>query len=177
MFNHTSLIASAVLFVAMQSSAYAAEKCYEETVVPASSSCAKNGSKSADFSSGCQYSPQTIEKKVVSCPATWVNADGQTSQAKACAAEGLKPADFDGQRCASGEWRPISGENYQNINYRYGKYGSGGGKGGSTAQLVTRTWTSGSGQEETYIVYYCWNPRDTRDNDGTDLAVAYACKP
>jgi hypothetical protein len=179
-FSIKSAVAATALFVAMHSTAFAAEKCYEETVVPSSMSCSNNGSKSADFTSGCKFIPQTVEKKVVDCPATWVNSDGHTSQAAVCAAAGLTSATFDGQRCAAGERRPSTGENHENINYHSGKWGSGGGRGGSIVQPFSRTYTSGNRdnkQTTTVTGYYCWNSGDKRDGDGTDIAVAYVCKP
>ncbi|MDW9481189.1 hypothetical protein GOB57_21320 [Sinorhizobium meliloti] len=174
-----SSAAFAALFLASYGSSQAATKCYEDIPVPASLQCADNGSKSADFTTGCTYVPQSVQKKEIECPATarWVNANGKDSQAQVCSAAGLKSANIDGQICAAGEKRPSSGVNYQGINYRFGKWGGGGGEGGTIVERKKRrTSRIGDDKPATYETnYYCWKSSGTRDYDGTDIAVAYVC--
>lgn len=172
MFSIKHAISAVAFFVAMQTGAMAAEKCYEETPVPASVTCNASDSKSADFVSGCKSNAATLIKKEITCPAAWVNADGKSSQASVCTAAGMTSTTIDGSRCAAGERRPSGGANAGSINYRFGKWGSGGGSGGSTVEMRSRSTSS-----QTITYYYCWNPGNKRDYDGTDIAVAYACKP
>ncbi|MCZ7860787.1 hypothetical protein O9X98_05160 [Agrobacterium salinitolerans] len=181
MFSIKTAVVSTTLFLAIQSGALAAEKCYEDVPVPASVNCNGSTSKSADFASGCKYTPATVEKKEIECPVSlsWVNADGKTSQSATCAAAGLKPGSLDGQVCAAGERRPSEGLGASSINYRFGKWGSGGGKGGTTAQFYSRTTTTGNRDDrvtKTISNYYCWSSGNKRDYDSTDIAVAYVCE-
>lgn len=166
MFSIKQSISVAAFLLAMQTGALAAEKCYEETPVPASVTCDSINSKSADFVSGCKSNAATVLKKEIDCPTAWVNTDGRSSQASVCSAAGMTSTTIDGTLCAAGERRPSGGANAGNINYRYGTWG-GGGSGGSTVELRT-------GRSAAY--YYCWNPGNKRDYDGTDIVVAYACK-
>lgn len=174
--KHT--ISVAILLVAMQTGAMAAEKCYEETPVPASVNCYAKDSKSADFAMSCKHSDATVTKKEVDCPASWVNANGKQSQAQVCSAAGMKSSNIEGKVCAAGERRPSNGTNAASISYRFGRWGSGGGQGGSIVEKKSKR-TSRIGDDnptkfETY--YFCWNSGDKRDNDNTDIAVAYACE-
>jgi len=141
-----------------------------------------------DFSNGsCQRIAERYEDVEVECPKVgrWVNAtfnnktitvngpgrDGgtstqtisvATSQAETCSSVGLSPAKLEGQYiCASGEARPNRGEGYASINYKYGRWGSGGWAGVSTTQ-------------NNYL--FCWGNGQKRDNDSTDRVVAWYCE-
>ena len=172
--------AFAALLLSSVGPSQAATKCYEDIKVPSSLQCANNGSKSADFTNGCTYTPESIQKKEVECPVTsrWVNSNGKQSQAQVCSAAGLKSANIEGRICAAGEKRPSSGTNYQGINYRFGTWGGGRGDGGTIVELKSKRTSSisddGPATFETY--YFCWNSGNKRDYDNTDIAVAYACE-
>lgn len=85
-----------------------------------------------------------------------------TSQAETCASAGLKPAKLEGQYiCASGERRPVIGEGYQNINYRFGTWGGDRVAGHATVSTNTALMCYANGQK--------------RDSDGTDRLVAWYC--
>nr|WP_250807184.1 hypothetical protein [Neorhizobium tomejilense] len=170
-----------VVQIGLSVAAQAAEKCYEEIPIPTSLLCADSNSRSADFSSGCEVTPATTEKKEIDCPATWVNISGDVeSHATTCARVGLRPTDIDGAKCAAGERRPTTGGNFNGISYKFGRWG-GSTQGGSIIQFLSRTVTSGFCRDcdrktTTYTYNYCWNPGNKRDNDSTDIVVAYACK-
>ncbi|MCV9964648.1 hypothetical protein OIU34_22410 [Pararhizobium sp. BT-229] len=91
-----------------------------------------------------------------------------------CTTAGMTATTIDGARCAASERRPSGGANAGSINYRYGKWG-GGGSGGSTVEFRSRTYSTGDHDDNVVSYYYCWNPGNKRDHDGTDIVVA--CKP
>ena len=115
------------------------------------------------------------------------------THSEVCAKVGMIPSDIDGQVCASGKNRPISGENFQYINYIYGTTGAAG-RGGT---LTTRTnhkvgYTSMLASPWFESTNACWNGASSIVDESfiatpsynwlgrplyywTDVAVAFAC--
>ncbi|MCZ7862575.1 hypothetical protein O9X98_14465 [Agrobacterium salinitolerans] len=185
-------ILRAIIFsvgVLISGTAYAAEKCYEDVPVAASFDCAKNNSKSADFSSGCQFNPATTKKVEVDCPGRWVNIKAATvgsssptpTQSEVCKSKGLNSAKIGGMFCASGERRPMVGGDWALIDYKYGKKGDGNGFDGGN-DLDTRVYTVDTcGKDcENYVTrysLYCYdNKTGTKNNTSEDAAVAFYCQ-
>lgn len=99
--------------------------------------------------------------------ARWVNVNSsRTTQAAACAAEGLVPVTpgFDYGICASGENRPNFGEDYEEINYYLGTWGPG-------PEIEPQDNLG------VPVGRFCYKPGQVRDNDRTDRIVAWLCKP
>lgn len=174
-------ILSTVL-VALSFPAQAQLVCYDTVQGPDVLSCSGNrpeGSSSADFTGACNWvrGPDVVVE--VACPGRWVNvANTSLTHEQACAAAGLSPTAISGQICASGERRPTVGSNPGSINYRYGTWGGVSG-GGTFTTSYTFEW--GNNNEScfdcsTYTYTYCWTSGQKRDNDSTDLVVAYACE-
>jgi hypothetical protein len=179
------LIIASLFVLASGISAQAAQKCYEDVYVPEKLSCAGTDSNNADFAEGCKVEAAHTDQKEVECSARWVNINGKMptqSQAEVCAERGLQPSTINGQRCAAGERRPVTGENYDNINYKFGKWGSTL-NGGSTVKLYTYSFGGSSAHESGIYVppttasyYTCYDGDDKKDMDNTDYVVAYACE-
>ncbi|NTF17918.1 hypothetical protein G6L37_05845 [Agrobacterium rubi] len=148
------------------SSAFAAEKCYEQVPVPAHMACPEVAvGKSVDFVQACQYVPARIQELEVECQGKWINVAAEAiTHAQACSAAGLHTTNIDGQICASGERRPATGEGAGSISYRHGR--SGGGEGGGTSS-VTDTLQGKS---------FCYSSDQERNAGDTDRVVAYACQ-
>jgi hypothetical protein len=162
------------------SNAAAATKCYEETLVEPEMVCSSQGtSKSADFSSGCTYTEAQIVSVEVKCPAMWVNmANTIETHSQTCKRVGLKTSSIEGKKCASGEHQPASGQEWDKINYRYGRFGGRDFGGNLIRQTSDRTVK----QYDTITVVkgglFCYDTDDNRtEGDATDRLVAYACGP
>jgi hypothetical protein len=176
------LAAFALAAVAAASAQAASTACSDTSYTPATLKCDTDGSKSADFATGCHEEEPQVVTTPVPCPDQWVNVPAGTpyaSQAEVCATKGLQPTRIDGAKCASGEHRPSSGQGVESINYRYGTWGGAEG-GGSVAQLVDYTTNycdhnSGLCSTTHVQALYCWDSGDKRDDDSTDKLVAYAC--
>lgn len=175
--------------VLISGTAFAAGKCYETVPVAAKSECDKNKSRSADFSTGCEYTPATTKKVEIECPGRWVNVKqataGATSppptQAQVCSSVGLSTARIGGMFCASGERRPMVGGDFALINYKYGKKGDGNGfKGGNDLDKIQRQVDVAPGKDvqyETRYGHYCYdNDTSEKNNTSEDAVVAYFCE-
>ena len=99
-------------------------------------------------------------KVLLQDPYVWVNTStASASQSSVCSGAGFSAATNQGYGiCASGENRPISGDNHNSITYTHGMWG-GVGNGG--------TIHSGN---------YCYHGSQVQDSDGTDILVAWLCK-
>ncbi len=158
-------------------SALAAGKCYEETTVKSTISCAKDRGSSADFVSGCTVIPPTTEKVEVPCKETWVNIThsvADQTRAQVCATKGMKPTSLDGQICASGERKATGGTG--TVNYRFGQTGSTQSGGTKVQDIVVGLKDGGSTLDDAIVYYFCYGSGQKMDNDNTDLVVAYVCK-
>jgi hypothetical protein len=179
------LLFGSVVFACLSVSAMSAKAaCYEEQVIESSLSCSSSSSSSADFGTGCVYTEPQVIQVEVACKSQWVNSYSATeTHAAACARVGLKPTTDDrGYMCAAGERRPTTGEGWQAISYRYGKWGGGGGYGGKSAQFRGEyTYTTGNRDDRRTVTVpaatFCYSPGDKKDNDKTDQLVAYLCGP
>lgn len=169
--------------------AVAAEKCYDEIAVAAHMECSGNGSRSADFTSGCKFVEAGIQKIEIECPppsARWVNSRFSTapmaSHQSICESVGLKPTVIDGAVCASGYNQPRTGEGWQNIRYYWGpekpeKVG------GIRAKVIRKAKNDGGSDTNNggYITRaYCYGTSgmsgEVEDmQEGWNYAVAYAC--
>lgn len=177
-----TLSASAFAFLlSMGGSAIAASGCYIEIEVPASLECQTSGSKSADFSSGCDLNATKLERVEIACEGRWVNASGSApSHAKTCASAGLAPTTIDGAVCASGAHRPTSGANAESINYRYGKQGSAGSGGTSIIARTVGGMRNGAGDGDDkrggYAATFCERSGQSPSLKNVYRAVAFACQ-
>jgi hypothetical protein len=158
--------------------------CYAEQPGPPVLTCSGKSGNSADFAQTCSFVAGPPIQVEVQCPGRWVNVvSAEDSHSKTCSRAGLKPANISGQICASGERQPSTGENWNGINYRYGKWGSSS-NGGTLLTSATiylhRTCAGGhdSGPCDwaTETVYMCWMGGQKQDNDATDKVVAYYCE-
>lgn len=174
----------------MSYSANAAQQCYEQVQVPASSSCGTTGSNSADFTSSCTLEPARIENVEVDCPSTarWVGVPeylgGRFTHAAICGAVGLAPANFGGYSCASGARPARSGEGWQEIRYHFGG-GNGGGSGGYDVVHVS-DWAppngndgdsgAGGGRIDAVMCFNSFSEERTYGMSPMHKAVAVVCE-
>lgn len=116
-------ILATVALAASASIATAADRCFQE--FPSETLLACDGrltGRSADFAGDCHPVAQPPIVLEVACPepppGMWVNVTsmGET-QAAACARVGLRPANLDGQICASRNNRPSEGAGADAIRY------------------------------------------------------------
>lgn len=111
-----------------------------------------------------------------------------------CASAGMVPSDINGQVCASGKNRPITGNNFQNINYWWGTIGAAG-SGGTIVQRTNHTaglpnmlgapwfestnacWRNASAivAENDFLSTPAFNYLNRPLYYYTDIAVAFAC--
>ncbi|MBN9074579.1 MAG: hypothetical protein J0H34_23830 [Rhizobiales bacterium] len=117
-------ILAALALSASTSIATAADRCFQDVALSAVLTCDGSGagSRSADFVAGCKYVPSGWTKMEVACPppppGMWINVTSmRETQGAACARVGLRPADLDGQICASGNNKPSEGLGADAIRY------------------------------------------------------------
>nr|WP_250808532.1 hypothetical protein [Neorhizobium tomejilense] len=145
--KHATFIIAPLVLLTLLGTAHAAGKCYEDVFVEAKLACDDNGSKSADFTSGCQIVPAHTEKSEIACPVgQWVNVTAETrvsssgkvvTPSQVCATAGMVPYNIGGKICASGERPARAGNGWESIVYKYGLKGGGnGGDGGDKLEAV-----------------------------------------
>jgi hypothetical protein len=104
--------------------AAAAAACYEDRMVPAGSSCSDAGGNSVDFTTGCAFQPEHIERVTVECPpATWVPTFSSSLVGKdtisktSCKNAGMgAPTSIDGLVCKS-DGAPNGGKYVFELHY------------------------------------------------------------
>lgn len=171
----------AILFAGL-GSAMAGTACYEDQLVETSISCSGNSGNSADFAGACEGTQAEWVQVEVDCPAMWVNTVGDSeTQEQTCKRVGLKPARVEGTFCASGEHQPTTGQGWESISYRYGRFGGKEALGGNFIRTVADRTVSGGRDQPPRTVRggkYCYHSSDSKkENDSTDRLVAYVCGP
>jgi hypothetical protein len=171
----------AILFAGL-APALAGTACYEDQLVEASIGCNGSSGNSADFAGSCKGTEAQWVQVEVACPAMWVNTVGDSeTQEQTCKRVGLKPARVEGTFCASGEHQPSTGQDWESISYRYGRFGGKDTLGGDFVRTeVDRTVRAGRDGMESTIKggKYCYHSSDDKkENDSTDRLVAYVCGP
>lgn len=171
--KYSVLIAFGVL-TSLSSHANAANKCYEKVPVPAHWQCTDSDSKSADFTEGCIWQPDSVKDVEVQCPppqAMWVPGSPVLSQAQICSALAMKPAKINGDVCKSRE-KSDGG------TYAEGRSGSSlfeTSPGACRDNICDTISYRVLGRESSGLVYTCWDATGRRDYDPTDGVSHYAC--